>query len=92
MDKKYFKLVFGGVALFIFFIYMIYFSMHGLQTKREEKEIVSSTSKVPREVIEEIPKEASEKSFTIQVASFQDKAKTEKLAEELKEKGYQAFV
>ena len=104
---RYLKLIVGGIIFVILLAFMMFFGMQELGRNGEEKENVLPEQKSLKERIKGIPKTivnyvllikekeslgVPEELFTIQVASFQDKLKAERLAEELKKKGYKATI
>lgn len=107
MGTKDFKLIVGGILFVILLAFMMFFGMQELGRNGEEKENVLLEQKELKEIIKEMPRtiandvsrikekesvDVSEKLFTIQVASFQDKSKAERLSEELKKEGYKATI
>jgi len=57
--------------------------------RKEEFALEKESIQAPTKAVSET---ASKGAFTVQVASFKEKAKAETLSEELKKKGYQPFI
>ena len=107
MGAKDLKLIVGGILFVILLAFMMFFGMQELGRNGEEKENVlpeqkklKEINKVPAGVRGDDVSRIKEKEsvgiprglFTIQVASFQDKSRAERLIEELKKKGYKATI
>lgn len=85
------------ISLIILLVILIVFVVFQLRGLRKPQKVSPPSEVVKEEVLpvaetklqlEEKPNLSLEKKFTIQVASFQDKARAELVSEELKKKGY----
>lgn len=103
MENKinFFKVKPLTISVIILLVALIAFVTFQLGGLRKPQKISHPSEVVKEEVLpiaetklqpEEKPILSSEKKFTIQVASFQDKARAEIVANGLKQKGYQPVV
>ncbi|MCG2677250.1 SPOR domain-containing protein [bacterium] len=102
MENKiiFFKVKPLTISLTILLV-LIVFVVFQLRGSRKPQKILSPSETIKEEVLpvaetklqaEEKPILSLEKKFTIQVASFQDKARAELVANGLKQKGYQSVI
>lgn len=103
MENKinFFKTKPLAMFLIIVLVVLIVFVVFQLRGLRKPQKILPPSEVVKEEVlpvaetklqIEEKPLPSLDKKFTIQVASFQDKARAEIVASSLKQKGYQPVI
>ncbi|MCQ9206060.1 MAG: SPOR domain-containing protein [Omnitrophica bacterium] len=85
MEKRSFRLIVGGISFLILLAGMLFFSMQKLGKDQAENESLIKQPFIPL-----YSKYST--GFTIQVASFQNKSKAEKLVEELSSKGYETTI
>lgn len=96
MEKRSFKLIVGGISFLILLAGMLFFSMQKLGKDQAENESLTKQPFIPlynKYSTELTPLDTKHlRGFTIQVASFQDKSKAERLVEELNSKGYETTI